>query len=282
MDKQQLAAELGVKPEALEGFILGLSIYVNKGYTLEQAIAKLLALWQSLLETVSRNLPLENPAVEVLGTGQSVLVTSHRRESWGAPMARTANAIARLAKEFPEVAFLLPAHLNPVVREVLLPPLQGISNVTITEPLSYADFARAMDLSSILLTDSGGVQEEAPSLGKPVLVLRETTERPEAVEAGTVRLVGTDEDLVVAEVTTLLTDPDSLVVNVTQQQSVEQLEAELAEAEADAGIVHEEGEAEGAAAEGAAAEGAPAEGAQDDAPAEGDSAGPPRSAELRG
>jgi UDP-N-acetylglucosamine 2-epimerase (non-hydrolysing) len=160
----------------------------------------------ALLDTVSRNLPLENPAVEVLGAGPSVLVTSHRRESWGAPMARTANAIARLAKEFPDVAFLLPAHLNPVVREVLLPPLQGISNVTITEPLSYADFARAMDLSSILLTDSGGVQEEAPSLGKPVLVLRETTERPEAVEAGTVRLVGTDEDLVVTEVSRLLTN----------------------------------------------------------------------------
>ena len=136
----------------------------------------------------------------MLGSGQSVLITSHRRESWGAPMGRTANAIARLAKEFPDVSFLLPAHLNPVVREVLLPPLEGMDNVTITEPLSYADFARAMDRCTLLLTDSGGVQEEAPSLGKPVLVLRDTTERPEAVDAGTVRLVGTDEDLVVKEV----------------------------------------------------------------------------------
>jgi UDP-N-acetylglucosamine 2-epimerase (non-hydrolysing) len=160
----------------------------------------------ALLATVERDLPLENPDVGVLDDGPSVLITSHRRESWGAPMGRTANAIARLAKEFPDVSFLLPAHLNPVVREVLLPPLEGMDNVTITEPLSYSDFARAMHRSTLLLTDSGGVQEEAPSLGKPVLVLRETTERPEAVDAGTVRLVGTDEDLVFSEVYRLLTD----------------------------------------------------------------------------
>lgn len=161
----------------------------------------------ALLDVVAREVPLEDPAVDVLAGAPSVLITSHRRESWGAPMARTAAAVARLAKEFPDVSFLLPAHLNPVVREVLLPPLQGMDNVTITEPLSYADFARAMDLCSLVLTDSGGVQEEAPSLGKPVLVLRDTTERPEAVDAGTVRLVGTDEELIVAEVSTLLTDP---------------------------------------------------------------------------
>lgn len=160
----------------------------------------------ALLDVVGRSLPLEDRAVSALADGPSVLVTSHRRESWGGPMARTANAIARLAKEFPDVSFLLPAHLNPVVREVLLPPLQGFDNVTITEPLSYSDFAQAMALSSICLTDSGGVQEEAPSLGKPVLVLRETTERPEAVEAGTVRLVGTDEDLIVRSASRLLTD----------------------------------------------------------------------------
>jgi UDP-N-acetylglucosamine 2-epimerase (non-hydrolysing) len=163
----------------------------------------------ALLDVVPRQLPLENPAVAALDDGPSVLITSHRRESWGEPMSRTANAIARLAKDFPEVSFLLPAHLNPVVREVLLPPLEGFDNVTVTEPLSYSDFARAMAMSSICLTDSGGVQEEAPSLGKPVLVLRETTERPEAVDAGTVRLVGTDEDLIVREVSRLLTDPSA-------------------------------------------------------------------------
>jgi UDP-N-acetylglucosamine 2-epimerase (non-hydrolysing) len=160
----------------------------------------------ALLDVVARRLPPEDPALMVLGEGRTVLVTSHRRESWGEPMSRTASALARLAKEFPDVRFLLPAHLNPIVREVLLPPLEGFDNVTVTEPLSYGDFAYAMDASSIMLTDSGGVQEEAPSLGKPVLVLRDNTERPEAVDAGTVRLVGTDEQRIVDEVSTLLTD----------------------------------------------------------------------------
>lgn len=161
----------------------------------------------ALLDVVDRRLPLEDPALSVLDGSPAVLVTSHRRESWGAPMSRTAAAVARLAKEFSHVRFVLPAHPNPRVREVLLPPLDGMDNVTVTDPLSYPDFARAMEASLIVLTDSGGVQEEAPSLGKPVLVLRETTERPEAVRAGTVRLVGTDEDLIVQEVSTLLRDP---------------------------------------------------------------------------
>ena len=163
----------------------------------------------ALLEVVGRQLPRENAALEALDEvpgRRAVLITSHRRESWGEPMARTSQAIARLAKGFPDVLFVLPAHLNPTVREVLLPPIQGFDNVVVTEPLSYGDFALAMNASSILLTDSGGVQEEAPSLGKPVLVLRDTTERPEAVDAGTVRLVGTDEDLIVDSVSTLLTD----------------------------------------------------------------------------
>ncbi len=161
----------------------------------------------ALLDVVGRRLPAQDPALEVLDGTPAVLVTSHRRESWGEPMGRTAAAVARLATDFPDVRFLLPAHLNPRVREVLLPPLEGLANVTVTEPLSYSDFALAMDRSSVMLTDSGGVQEEAPSLGKPVLVLRDTTERPEAVEAGTVKLVGTDEDLIVSEVSRLLTDP---------------------------------------------------------------------------
>ncbi|MBD8870477.1 UDP-N-acetylglucosamine 2-epimerase (non-hydrolyzing) [Nocardioides sp. MJB4] len=163
----------------------------------------------ALLDVVSRRLPVADPAVAALDGRRCVLVTSHRRESWGQPMARTAAAVGRLAKEFDDVAFLLPAHLNPTVREVLLPPLEGLPNVTVTDPLSYGDFARAMDASTLILTDSGGVQEEAPSLGKPVLVLRETTERPEAVEAGTVRLVGTDEHLIVEQTRLLLTDPDA-------------------------------------------------------------------------
>ncbi len=160
----------------------------------------------ALLDVVSRDLPAENTDLEAVGGRSTVLVTSHRRESWGEPMGRTAAAVARLAKEFPDLAFVLPAHLNPIVREVLLPPLQGMDNVIVTEPLGYSDFARELGRCRLVLTDSGGVQEEAPSLGKPVLVLRETTERPEAVAAGTVRLVGTDEHLIVDEATRLLTD----------------------------------------------------------------------------
>lgn len=160
----------------------------------------------ALLDVVSRDLPIENPDLARLKAGRVVLITAHRRESWGQPMANAAKAIARLAKSFPDVVFLLPAHLNPVVREVLLPPLQNLGNVVITAPMSYGDFAQAMKKSTIVLTDSGGVQEEAPSLGKPVLVMRDTTERPEAVSAGTVKLVGTDEETIVDEASQLLTD----------------------------------------------------------------------------
>ncbi len=162
----------------------------------------------ALLDIVARQLPIQNPALSdrIQLAGRSVLITSHRRESWGEPMARTARAVARLARNHPDVTFVLPAHLNPTVREVLLPPLSDLDNVLITEPLSYSDFARAMHACTLVLTDSGGVQEEAPSLGKPVLVLRETTERPEAVAAGTVRLVGTDEHVIVASVDELLAD----------------------------------------------------------------------------
>ncbi|KRD42978.1 UDP-N-acetyl glucosamine 2-epimerase [Cellulomonas sp. Root930] len=162
----------------------------------------------ALLDVVQRDLPLTDPALAGLEDAERVvLVTSHRRESWGEPMARTGRALARVAKAFPDTVFVLPAHLNPGVREVLLPPLVGLDNVRVTEPLDYADMARVMAASTLVVTDSGGVQEEAPSLGKPVLVLRETTERPEAVEAGTVKLVGTDEEVIVDEVTRLLTDP---------------------------------------------------------------------------
>ena len=160
----------------------------------------------ALLDVVARRLPYTDPVLETLVGRRMVLITAHRRESWGPPMARSAAAIARLARRFPEVVFVLPAHLNPIVREVLLPPLGELANVVITEPLPYGQFSRLMQDSHLILTDSGGVQEEGPSLGKPVLVMRDTTERPEAVHAGVVRLVGTDEELIVDEVTRLLTD----------------------------------------------------------------------------
>lgn len=156
----------------------------------------------ALLDVAARDSIRERPRID----RRTVLITAHRRESWGEPMARIARAIARLAKRFGDTNFLLPAHLNPAVRDVLLPPLFGIDNVTIAAPLDYRNFVRAMRDSTLVLTDSGGVQEEAPSLGKPVLVMRDTTERPEAVVAGTVRLVGTDEGLIFEETSRLLTD----------------------------------------------------------------------------
>jgi UDP-N-acetylglucosamine 2-epimerase (non-hydrolysing) len=160
----------------------------------------------ALLDVVGRAAPFTRPDLEQLRGRRIVLITAHRRESWGEPMRRSGRAIARLAADFPDVVFVLPAHLNPVVREVLLPVLEGAPNVHVVDPLDYADFASLMSIATVVLTDSGGVQEEAPSLGKPVLVMRETTERPEAVTAGTVRLVGTDEDVIVKEVTSLLSD----------------------------------------------------------------------------
>jgi UDP-N-acetylglucosamine 2-epimerase (non-hydrolysing) len=144
--------------------------------------------------------------LEEAGDRKVLLVTSHRRESWGDPMRSTAAAVAELARLFPELRVLLPAHRNPIVRDAIVPFLEGLSNVTVTEPLEYPDFCRALQRSTVVLTDSGGVQEEAPSLGKPVLVLRDTTERPEAVRAGVAKLVGTDQARIVAEVSQLLTD----------------------------------------------------------------------------
>ena len=113
-------------------------------------------------------------------------------------------ALARIARSEPDQVIVLPAHRNPLVREALLPYLSGLENVLVTEPLPYGEFTRMLGLARIVLTDSGGVQEEAPSMGKPVLVMRENTERPEAVDAGTVLLIGTNEDRIVKEVERLI------------------------------------------------------------------------------
>ena len=132
-------------------------------------------------------------------------VTSHRRESFGEGMQAIASAIRRLAAR-PDVAVIFPVHLNPNVRRVMNAELAGLDNVALIEPLDYPHFARLLGLATLMLTDSGGVQEEAPALGKPVLVMRETTERPEGVAAGTAKLVGTDADRIVAEAQRLLDD----------------------------------------------------------------------------
>jgi UDP-N-acetylglucosamine 2-epimerase (non-hydrolysing) len=138
-----------------------------------------------------------------------ILVTGHRRESFGGGFERICNALAQIARQHPEAQILYPMHMNPQVREPVQRILQGIDNVVLIEPQDYLPFIYLMDRAYLILTDSGGVQEEAPSLGKPVLVMRDTTERPEAVDAGTVKLVGTDTATIVREVSTLLSDSEA-------------------------------------------------------------------------
>lgn len=165
----------------------------------------------ALLQVSSRRAPYADARLETLaGDGRRiVLVTTHRRESWGDEMRQSMSAIRQLADENEDCVFVLPMHKNPIVRDVVLPTLQGAANVLLTEPLDYGQFARLLGDAFLVVTDSGGVQEEAPGLGKPVLVLRNDTERPEAVHAGTVRLVGTDRERVYAEVSLVLQDSDA-------------------------------------------------------------------------
>lgn len=135
-----------------------------------------------------------------------VLVTGHRRESFGGGFERICQALAQLAQRHPDVSIVYPVHLNPNVRGPVNRLLTGFDNIHLIEPLDYLPFVHLMSRAHLILTDSGGIQEEAPSLGKPVLVMRDTTERPEAVAAGTVKLVGTDVDRIVSEAHRLLTD----------------------------------------------------------------------------
>jgi len=135
-----------------------------------------------------------------------VLITGHRRENFGQGFLDMCSAIKNLAETHPDVNFVYPVHLNPNVQKPVLELLSGIKNVYLIAPLDYEPFVYLMSKAYLILTDSGGIQEEAPSLGKPVLVMRDTTERPEAVEAGTVKLVGTNPDTIVNEVNKLLTD----------------------------------------------------------------------------
>jgi UDP-N-acetylglucosamine 2-epimerase len=139
--------------------------------------------------------------------GRVVVLTTHRRENWGEPQARIARAAKRLVEEFDDVRLIVPMHLNPNVRATLTGVLGGHPRIDLVEPPEYGRFVKLMQRSSLILSDSGGVQEEAPAFGIPVLVLRDTTERPEGVDAGTARLVGTDEERIYQEARTLLSDP---------------------------------------------------------------------------
>ncbi len=149
-------------------------------------------------ETVLPNVNLEKDKI--------VLITGHRRENFGEGFRNICAAIKELANKFKETTFVYPVHLNPNVKGPVNELLTGISNVRLIAPLGYLSFIHLMSKSYLILTDSGGIQEEAPSLGKPVLVMRDTTERPEAVTAGTVKLVGTDKNLIISEVSKLIED----------------------------------------------------------------------------
>jgi UDP-N-acetylglucosamine 2-epimerase (non-hydrolysing) len=160
----------------------------------------------ALLMTASRDLEL---SVDLDPSKRLVLVTSHRRENFGEPFRNICRALQTLAKNNPDVQFLYPVHPNPNVKDVAYEFLAGVPNFILCEPLDYAPFIAAMKRAYLILTDSGGVQEEAPALGKPVLVLRDETERPEAVDQGVVKLVGPNYERIVTEAQRLLDDPDA-------------------------------------------------------------------------
>lgn len=183
----------GVKPELVH-------------VTGNTVIDALLDVVKKLEASSSLKTALENQFSFIRNAEKLILVTGHRRESFGGGFERICQALVDTAKAFPEVEIVYPVHLNPNVREPINRLLSGIDNIHLIEPLDYLPFVYLMNQSFIILTDSGGIQEEAPSLGKPVLVMRETTERPEAVEAGTVKLVGTERNAIAENLKLLLTD----------------------------------------------------------------------------
>lgn len=158
----------------------------------------------ALLMTVQKRLP--RPIIDTAEYEKVVLITAHRRENFGQPLTDICTAIRELADRFPRFLFVYPVHLNQNVQKPARSILSRLPNVHLLQPLDYHPFVHLMNRADLILTDSGGIQEEAPALGKPVLVLRNETERPEAVEAGTVKVVGTDTDAIVAEADRLLTD----------------------------------------------------------------------------
>jgi len=162
----------------------------------------------ALLFTVKRVKDLNLPRVEELvKKGKKlILVTLHRRESFGKPLENICKALKRIAEERKDVLIVYPVHPNPNVRKVAFGVLSGLENVKLIEPLDYEEFVALLDRSYLVITDSGGIQEEAPALGKPVLVVRDTTERPEAVESGVAKLVGRQEEKIIEEVYRLLDD----------------------------------------------------------------------------
>lgn len=182
-----------------------------EGFDSERIVVTGNTIIDALLHMVAHSADEQDPeALDLIaGDGPVLLVTVHRRESWGERMIGIGHALADIARARPDLQIVFPIHRNPVVREAIGPSVHGLANVQLVEPMPYASFVRLMQRCTLVLTDSGGIQEEAPSLGKPVLVVRDTTERPEAVSAGTVRLVGTDRDRIRDTVLQLLDDPSA-------------------------------------------------------------------------
>ena len=161
----------------------------------------------ALYKTVRRDFKFEDELLNGIDYGKRIiLVTTHRRENWGEPLRNVYKALKKLVEEFSDVEIIFPVHKNPIVRDVVNEELGNLPRVHLTDPLDYEPFANLMSRVKLILTDSGGVQEEAPALGKPVLVLRGTTERPEAVDAGTVKLIGTEFEKVYSNAKLLLTN----------------------------------------------------------------------------
>lgn len=159
--------------------------------------------------TAPSGLPAELRKLDQTGDAPLVFVTMHRRESFGAPLRGMCSALARAADQFPQAQFVLPVHPNPAVREIICTQLAGRPNFHLVEPLAYTHCVWLMNRASFIVTDSGGLQEEGPALGKPVLVLRDVTERPEAVECGAALLIGCAEEQVYTAVARFLAEPDS-------------------------------------------------------------------------
>ena len=150
----------------------------------------------------------QHPEFDWVGDSRLILITAHRRENLGVPMRRMFRAIRRIVSEHPDVKAIYPIHMNPLVREAAQAELSDSDRIRIIEPMGVVDFHNFMARSFLIITDSGGIQEEAPSLGKPVLVMRDTTERPEGIEAGTLKLVGTQEDNIYQALYELLNNED--------------------------------------------------------------------------
>ncbi|MGI6713126.1 MAG: non-hydrolyzing UDP-N-acetylglucosamine 2-epimerase [Bacillota bacterium] len=159
----------------------------------------------ALLDTIEKECSLSGLGLDGVNWEKKILlVTCHRRENWGEPMERIFRAIRQIKEQRPETEVIFPVHKNPLVRDLVQAILGSVEGIHIVEPLDYHPFAKLMSQSFMVLTDSGGMQEEVPSLGKPVLVLRDTTERPEAVKAGTVKLVGTSQEKIIFEALSLI------------------------------------------------------------------------------